>query len=192
MSANPRREPKPAEDRGPAEATPPSPPASDSVDQIRDILFGRQMAEYEQRFGALEERLIHESRELRETMQQQMDQLGKELDRRVSDALQRLAEEREARERSHADLMTQLATRAENLLGELAQTREALEQRLAALQDELQVAHRKLLDDLERQGREAERQLRDTAARLGHEKVDQNELAGLFGELAQRLQQADS
>jgi hypothetical protein len=40
-----------------------------SVDKIRDILFGSQLKNYEARFARLEENLVRETVELKETMQ---------------------------------------------------------------------------------------------------------------------------
>lgn len=46
-----------------------------SVDKIRDIIFGGQMREYEARFSAVENRLIKESSRLRQDMEDRMNAL---------------------------------------------------------------------------------------------------------------------
>src|SRR5712671_8008493 len=46
-----------------------------NVDKIRDILFGSQMRDYESRFARLEETLIKETLEIRETNRRRFDQL---------------------------------------------------------------------------------------------------------------------
>jgi hypothetical protein len=46
-----------------------------NVDKIRDILFGSQMRDYESRFARLEETLIKETLEIRETSRRRFDQL---------------------------------------------------------------------------------------------------------------------
>src|ERR1700735_4587522 len=46
-----------------------------NVDKIRDILFGSQMRDYEARFARLEETLIKETLEIRETNRRRFDQL---------------------------------------------------------------------------------------------------------------------
>src|SRR5665213_1982579 len=46
-----------------------------NVDKIRDILFGSQMRDYEARFARLEETLVKETVEIRETNRRRFDQL---------------------------------------------------------------------------------------------------------------------
>ena len=46
-----------------------------SVDKIRDILFGAQMRDYEARFARLEEQLMKETAEIRETSRRRSEQL---------------------------------------------------------------------------------------------------------------------
>ena len=46
---------------------------AESVDKIRDILFGHQMRDYDKRFKRLEERLLNEIKELREATSKQME-----------------------------------------------------------------------------------------------------------------------
>src|SRR6201982_3364027 len=46
-----------------------------NVDKIRDILFGSQMRDYEKRFARLEETLVKETVEIRETNRRRFDQL---------------------------------------------------------------------------------------------------------------------
>src|SRR5438105_13983391 len=46
-----------------------------NVDKIRDILFGTQMRDYESRFARLEETLIKETLEIRETNRRKFEQL---------------------------------------------------------------------------------------------------------------------
>ena len=46
-----------------------------NVDKIRDILFGSQMRDYEARFARLEETLVKETMEIRETNRRRFDQL---------------------------------------------------------------------------------------------------------------------
>src|SRR5580698_8000408 len=46
-----------------------------SVDKIRDILFGSQIKNYEARFARLEENLVRETVELKETMRRRFESL---------------------------------------------------------------------------------------------------------------------
>ena len=46
-----------------------------NVDKIRDILFGNQMREYDSRFARLEETLLKESSDLKESVRKRIDTL---------------------------------------------------------------------------------------------------------------------
>ena len=50
------------------------------MDQIRDIIFGPQMQEYDGRFKALENRLLAESQALREELTSRIDELSDKME----------------------------------------------------------------------------------------------------------------
>jgi hypothetical protein len=105
-----------------------------SVDQIRDILFGAQMRDYEERFSALEARLIDEARALREDIQKRFQTLEKNLEAERGErgeATEKVIDEL----RSTAKSMGQRAEQdRKDLRDELASAREALAARLDSLQ----------------------------------------------------------
>lgn len=86
----------------PAPEMPSQPPGS--VDQIRDILFGQQMSEYDARFQQLEKRLIQEN-----------NALADRLNRRIDEALSELANERQERATAFNDLLNKLTAQHEQL-----------------------------------------------------------------------------
>ncbi len=106
-----------------------------SVDQIRDIIFGAQMRDYEERFSALESRLMNEARTLRADVQDRFQalerNLGDEKDERGA-ATENLIAELRSTARS-------IEERSTNDLGEihkqLAETRDAIMARLDSLQN---------------------------------------------------------
>src|SRR2546423_13320751 len=50
-----------------------SPAGAESLDKVRDILFGVQMRDYDHRFSQLEERLMREATLLREDVKKRFD-----------------------------------------------------------------------------------------------------------------------
>ena len=68
--------PSPA-DRAPAPvpADLPSPETPESLDKVRDILFGHQMREVDRRFARLEERILKETRDLKDDLKRRLDAL---------------------------------------------------------------------------------------------------------------------
>ncbi len=68
-----------------------------NVDKIRDILFGSQMRDYESRFARLEETLIKETLEIRETNKRRFDQLESYIRKEFETVQTRIKSERDER-----------------------------------------------------------------------------------------------
>ncbi|ARA93442.1 hypothetical protein AWN76_009925 [Rhodothermaceae bacterium RA] len=177
--------PSPEPER-PEEALPESDPGS-NVDKIRDILFGSQMRDYEQRFVRLEERLLKESRELRDEMKRRFDALETYVRQEVETQTKHLREER--RERTEA---------IDELTDEVRGTRTALERRLGRLQEEWTQSEsalrqtildqaKAMTDDLQQQNAALTEALERAVAELRERKTDRAALAGLLQEMALRL-----
>lgn len=120
MSAEAKKKLEPAGEAGPGA----------SVDQIRDIIFGAQMRDYESRFEQLSKRL-----------QDSIDELRKEMEQRFAAADQNLTAEREGRE-SDVELLKRLLAAAEQQLGsEITAARQEFGANLGSASDDL--SHRK-------------------------------------------------
>ena len=146
MSAKEKKEPQSSQD-----ATTPL----GSVDQIRDIIFGAQMRDYEERFSALEARLIDEARALRQDVQNRFEALEQNLEAERGErgaATDKVIEELRAtaqtiEERSDKD--------RQDLQNQLAETRSAIMARLDEMQDAktdraaLSLLLREMADELE-------------------------------------------
>ena len=161
--------------------------ASENVDRIREILFGSQMREYEQRFTQLEERLLRETGDLKTEIRRRLDSLETYTKQEVETLSNRLKTERnertEAMERSSREACD--ATRA--LERRLVQSDEQVSKNLRDLRQLVLERHRGLSDELTQcvsklemlQNRRLE-ELRGTA-------VDRIALAGLLAEVALRI-----
>ena len=62
-----------------------SPVRADSVSQIRDIIFGEQMTDYEGRFNALEKKLVAEIESQRTAMDDAISSLQAMVEKRVDE-----------------------------------------------------------------------------------------------------------
>lgn len=103
-----------------------------SVDQIRDIIFGQQMSEYEKRFKQLEEKLVRENKALTDRLNQRIDA-----------ALNELEAERQERSAAFNELLNKLNSQYEQLeaaqsfserqlLEQIGTTTEQIEQQMQA------------------------------------------------------------
>src|SRR5271163_440261 len=73
------------------------PASAGNVDKIRDILFGTQMRDYEARFARLEETLLKDTADLRETSRRRFKQLESVVKKELEALEARIKMEREER-----------------------------------------------------------------------------------------------
>jgi hypothetical protein len=158
-----------------------------NVDKIRDILFGSQMRDYETRFAGLEEALLKETAEIRESNRRRFDQLENYIKAEFEAVQTRFKSERDDR----SDMGSQQSR-------ELKEVSEALSRRLRDLDDRSAAVERDLRAQLLNQSKDLGDQLRarhDEIANLlekrfqelRHGKTDRAALATLFTEVALRL-----
>ncbi len=153
---------KQAPDQSPAKlahiesAIPPPSHQEDVISEIREILFGQMMAEYEQRFTRLEENIA-----------MGIERLQASMESRINETLTRLQQERQLRETEHKaladtlkenanliqqaqDTLTQsLASEILGVRDELHEYNQGIEQRIARDQSKLSSYLRELADKLE-------------------------------------------
>src|SRR5271156_2334120 len=87
----------------------PSEQGAGNIDKIRDILFGSNMRDYEQRFARLEEALKKESSDLRETTRRHLETLEAFVHKELAALEVRLNTERDERSESHSRLGAELS-----------------------------------------------------------------------------------
>src|ERR1019366_3840533 len=158
-----------------------------NVDKIRDILFGSHMRDYESRFARLEETLIKETLEIRETNRRRFDQLESYIKKEFETVLSQLKAERDERTDS-----------ASQLSRELKELNDSLSRRIRDLDDREINADRSLRSDLLQQARELTEEIRARheemsslldrrVNELRDGKTDRAALASMFSEVALRL-----
>ena len=158
-----------------------------NVDKIRDILFGTQMRDYESRFARLEETLIKETLEIRETSRRRFEQLESYIHKEFETLQARFKTERDDRtdvDSQHARELKELADATNRRIRDLddrgtsieRDLRNSLLQQARDLTEEIRARHEELSALLDRRVHE----LRDG-------KTDRAALASLFTEVALRL-----
>ncbi|HVY91538.1 MAG TPA: hypothetical protein VHA14_02270 [Bryobacteraceae bacterium] len=158
-----------------------------NVDKIRDILFGSQMRDYESRFARLEEALVKETMEIRESSRRRFDQLETYIRSEFENVQSRLKAERDER-----------TDNAGQLGRELKELTDSLSRRIRDLDDRELDSERKLRSDLLQQARNLADEIRARyeemstlldrrVSELRDGKTDRAALASMFNEVALRL-----
>ena len=175
----------------PVPADPPvlvSPSSPDeSLDKVRDILFGAQAREFERRFALLEEDLLRKTAEARAEADQRLEALEAQLRQDVEQLTDRIQSEHQSRTQTinsvSADLH-KLTRQLDDKLAELGQTstdaQEDIRQQL--------VEEAKLLSSqIEQQSDDLQAALTHEVEQLDKNKLNRADISQLFSEMAKRF-----
>lgn len=147
-------------------------PQDQELGQIREIIFGRQMRDYEARFSRLQEDVARRTQDVRSTLEDNLAALKTAFD-----------------QRGKSDEETFDAVRAS--IDELRRTAEArlndLDVALDQLRSDAAGDLAKLRDELTAAAAEADAKWQARTDQLNSDKVDRGELSGLLNELSRQL-----
>ena len=162
-------------------AEPPAPsPVTDSqpesLDKVRDILFGGQMRAVESRLQVIEERFRQEHEALRSDFARQVESLDAFIRSEVQTLDERLAAERAKR-----------TEELKSLAAEIKEAIRALEKRHVKLEESANLADATLRDELLLLGEQLSNELARSHQALDSAKTDRTALAGMLTDMAARL-----
>jgi DNA repair exonuclease SbcCD ATPase subunit len=169
------------------EATQPENMETGNVDQIRDILFGAQMRDYEQRFSRLEERVLNESDALRSETNNRLDALEDYIKQEVSSLVDQISNERGEREDDTRHLTDELNKNIESIDKKISQVQDKLTQGQGESREALLEQSKSLLAEIQSVRTSLTEQLNKNTDKLEHNKTDRKALADMFSEVAMRL-----
>ena len=169
----------------PADLPPAEPP--ESLDKVRDILFGGQMRAVEGRLQALEERLLHEQAQMRADLGKQLASVEAEARRE----LQSLADQAAADRVKRGEELKALGAELRDALRGLEKRHVKLEELGGAadaeLRDSILEQSRAVSAQIDRLNQRITADLSREVAGLRHDKADVSALVGLFTDMAGRL-----
>ena len=163
------------------------PVGTGNLEKVRDILFGSQMREVDRRFLRLEERLLKETRDLKDDIKRRLDALEAHANRETETLSGQIRQEHGERIEAHARHVRELADTA----GAFERRTSALDEQLAKghreLRQQMLEQHQRLSDDIREKIDEVLAALARDAQELRNDKTDRLALASLFKEMAMRL-----
>ncbi len=158
-----------------------------NIDKIRDILFGSNMRDYEQRFARLEEALKKESQDLRDTTRRHIETLEAFVHKELAALEVRINTERDERSESDARLATDLSLTSTSILKKIGEMEGQEAQAQREIRTDMLQQSKELTDAIRSKGEELIALLDHRVHELQHAKTDRAALAGLFNEMALRL-----
>lgn len=162
-------------------------PTVESLDKVRDILFGQQVRDQEKRFTRLEERLAREITDARDDLAKRMGALEAFAKSEVDSLIDRLKTEKDERVRTDRETAKELEESSKSLEKKFSD----LDGRTTDAQREIRkliLDQSKLLrDEMLKSNQELSTTLQKAIAELRHDKADRFALGDLLTEMALKL-----
>jgi len=136
----------------------PADPAPESIEQVRDLLFGGQMRMVDARIQSLDDRLAHETSAMRAEFDRQLSDLDGSIKKELSRHAERLVAER-----------TKRVEDLKALNAELRESLKVLEKRHQSLEEAAGLADAELRDHLVKQSATFSNDLARTSERISSE-----------------------
>jgi len=162
-------------------------PEGGNIENIRDILFGSQMRQYERRFQRLEELLAKESAEIRSDVKRRLDTLETFVKQELKALSDRVTTERDERAAAVAELGQRLSDLAGDSRARTLRLEEGLTQAIGELRQSLLDQGKALSDEIRTTSDALSARLVSGLEAMREDKVDRGELGTLLTEVAVRL-----
>jgi len=159
----------------------------ESLDQVRDILFGGQMRMVDARLRGLEERIAQEQAALRNDLLRKITELEEASQKEFAAQAERLSAERAKRADELKALSAELKEALKSLERRHIKFEEATSQADAEVRDQLMKQSAAFSAELTRTAERLTSELDRAASALRADKVDTTTLAGTLTEMAARL-----
>ncbi|AFZ00385.1 hypothetical protein [Calothrix sp. PCC 6303] len=158
-----------------------------NLEKVRDILFGSQVREFEQRFLHLEERLMQECSGIREDTRKRLDALENYFKQEVSSLSERIRNEQNNRDAAIQIAVNEAKTMNASLQSRLTQFDDQVNRSQSELREQLLEQSKTLHNEIREKYEEITTLLQRESEQLRHQKTDRSTLATLLNELALRL-----
>ena len=183
---NGRKAPPPAPATRPADL-PPNEAAPESLDKVRDILFGGQMRAVESRLQGLEERIMREQATMRTDFGKQLADLDANTKRDAQALGERLVAERTKR----TEDLKSLSSEIKEILRSLEKRHVKLEELTTLADAEIRVQilqqSRAINNEIDRLSQRVTSDLNREVASLRNDKTDVSAIVSVFSDMATRL-----
>jgi len=164
-----------------AEATP------ESLDKVRDILFGGQMRAVDSRLRSLEERIAQEQQTMRSEFNRQLAELDAQMKRDVAALGEKIAAERTKRSEDLKSLAAELKDAIRALEKRHARLEESSMGADAELRESLLIHSKSVATEQEKLSQKFTSDLTKTAQELRHDKLNISSLAVMFSDMSAKL-----
>ena len=157
-----------------------------SVDKIRDIIFGNQMQDYDKRFARLEDELHSMLGELRDATSKRLDSIESYIEKEIEALSVRLKAEQSTRDQTARKLSKESKDSMQRLLKDIEQLAERLNKDTRELRQQLLETTKNLSSEITEKQDATAKALKQTFNDLDASKVARTALSEILLELAVR------
>ncbi len=158
-----------------------------ALDQLRDLLFGTQMRDYEGRFGNLEDALVRETANVKELLERQLSSLESARTKEVEKFESRLESEKNARRDLVKDCERELKALTDSLSSKITELERSTSNAQADIRDLQSAQSSKMSIELRRVQDELTALLDQQTGQLRHDKVDRVMLGSLLTNVVKKI-----
>jgi len=162
-------------------------PGLGDIEKVRDILFGKYVASFEQRFSELEARLEADVDQLKEKLIDKMANMDGAVNESLARLDKQIVEEKSVRDTELHSLQNTLREAEAALQNAIATMEDQANQDLAEVRASLEDSHQELLDKSLALQAELASQIETQKQELQHDKVGRQSLALMLDEVAVKL-----
>ena len=157
-----------------------------SVDKIREILFGNQMKDYDKRFASLNNHLQKQIKELREESQSRLDAIEIFIKKEFDALNDRIKTEQSVRNESAQKISKEIKDTAKRLARRIEQLEDKQSNEASNVQQQLLNLSKDLSKEIQKSHKESSNALSQAVKELDQEKVAHATLSEILMELAIR------
>ena len=162
-----------------------------NVDQIRELIFGPQMKEFEERFEALDTQIAEQEERLEKRFEELFQKLSRETQRSLEVLDQKVDDLAEVSRKDRGKLKELIDSTDENIQIQIRNLKNELNNKIKVSRENLEDEDRKLRKDLEVFRERLEGNLRKEIGSLDSDKVSRNAMAEMLLDVAMKLQGSD-
>ena len=160
-----------------------------SVDKIRDLLFGNQMQDYDQRFAKLETRLLERLKDIESEAARNLGAFESNTKKQVDSLAGQLRDEKDQRADGDKEIERMLREQNQVLEKRIRSVADQLAQFDRDISDRLTRETQSLHEEIKQKNTDARHTIEKMFAELSNVKTDRTLLASLFVEVAKSLNQ---
>ncbi len=162
-------------------------PGLGDIEKVRDILFGKYVSSFEDRFAQLEKRLEADVEELKDRLSRKIESMDDAVNQSLSKLDQQIESEKSERDAELKNLQNTLGEAETALQHAISMMEDQANQDLAAVRASLEESHQELLDQTLSVQAQLVGQLEEQKKELQGDKVGRQALALMLDEVAVKL-----